>query len=322
MIKKLNNIQTPLKIFISLGIIALIFQRLDIDKLEKIIAQIDISFWGYAVSLTLVQFFLLSLRWQILINVGKKRMSYMQSLQVTLASFLANTLFIATIGGIAVKICLALQYGTSFFKAIFATATDRFLTLFALVIFSSIFIPSLSIYLDGEIYKHTVIYIGVFTFLTVVLTPLLIIIIFKNITKFNISKGNMNSGIRYVKILISTPKILFKLISISLVAQLCFFTSIFLLTIPFDINLSFWQIMTVLPIISLIASLPISIGGWGVREGAFVYGLGLLGVQMEDAFLLSVQIGLISIFTIIITGITALINEKNLYKLKTCLIKK
>ena len=322
MLKKLKNIQTPLKVFISLGILALVFLRLDMDEAKNVIKQIDLSFWGYAIALTLAQFFLLSLRWQVLINIGRQRMNYVQSLQVTLASFLANTLFVATISGIAVKIGLALQYGSSLFKAIFATGIDRFLTLFALTVFSSIFLPSLSAYLDTDMYKNTVIYIGVFTFVVVVFTPLITLFILKKVPQFALSKGNINSGIRYITILINSRKTLFKLIFISLTAQLCFFVAIYLLSISANIELSFLQIMTVLPVITLIASLPISIGGWGVREGAFVYGLGLLGVPLETAFLVSVQIGLISILTIVLAGIPAVLSGRNFHLFNKYALKK
>lgn len=301
---------------------AFVFLRLDLKEFKEVVSQIDITFWGYAIVLTLAQFFLLSLRWQILINIGQYRMNYLQSLQVTLASFLANTLFIATISGIAVRIALALQYGSSVFKAIFATGIDRFLTLFALTIFSSIFTPSLSNYLDGSMYKNTVIYIGIITFILVVLTPLITLFILKKVPALSKSKGRINSGVRYITILINSRKILFKLILISLVAQLFFFIAIYLLSISASVNLGFLQIMTVLPVITLIASLPISIGGWGVREGAFVYGLGLLGVPMETAFLVSIQIGLISMLTIIFAGIPAILSEHNFYTFKNCFSKK
>lgn len=322
MLKKLKNIQTPLKIFISLGIIALIFFRLDLEEFKNVINQIDITFWGYAIVLTLAQFFLLSLRWKILINIGQYRMNYLQSLQVTLASFLANTLFIATISGIAVRIALALQYGSSVFKALFATGIDRFLTLFALTVFSSIFLPALSNYLDGTMYKNTVIFVGVVTFIFVVFTPLITLFLLKRVPQLSASKGKINSGVRYITILINSRKTLFKLILISLTAQLFFFIAIYLLSISASVNLSFLQIMTVLPVITLIASLPISIGGWGVREGAFVFGLGLLGVPMETAFLVSVQIGLISMVTIILSGIPAILSEKNFNTFSNCFSKK
>jgi hypothetical protein len=42
----------------------------------------------------------------------------------------------------------------------------------------------------------------------------------------------------------------------------------------------------------LMMIVPISIGGWGVREGAFIFLLGHLGVSSAESFLLSVLFGL------------------------------
>jgi uncharacterized membrane protein YbhN (UPF0104 family) len=50
--------------------------------------------------------------------------------------------------------------------------------------------------------------------------------------------------------------------------------------------------LTVVPTVMLISLLPISIGGWGVREGAMVIALGLVGVESSDALLISVMYGL------------------------------
>jgi hypothetical protein len=43
----------------------------------------------------------------------------------------------------------------------------------------------------------------------------------------------------------------------------------------------------------LLVALPISAGGWGVREGALVAALALVGVERASALLLSVELGLI-----------------------------
>ncbi|PNQ96029.1 hypothetical protein C1S70_25715 [Azospirillum argentinense] len=40
------------------------------------------------------------------------------------------------------------------------------------------------------------------------------------------------------------------------------------------------------------AALPISLNGWGVREGAFVAGFALYGLGATDALALSLMIGL------------------------------
>lgn len=52
-------------------------------------------------------------------------------------------------------------------------------------------------------------------------------------------------------------------------------------------------------IISLAASMPITVGGWGVREVAAVYVLGHLGIPAADALAMSVMVGLCSTLVIL-----------------------
>ena len=52
--------------------------------------------------------------------------------------------------------------------------------------------------------------------------------------------------------------------------------------------------LVIVPIANLSAVLPISISGWGVREGAFAAGFGLVGVAATDAIVLSVLFGLLN----------------------------
>jgi uncharacterized membrane protein YbhN (UPF0104 family) len=52
-------------------------------------------------------------------------------------------------------------------------------------------------------------------------------------------------------------------------------------------------------IISLAASMPITVGGWGVREAAAVYVLGNLGIPAADALAMSVMVGLCSTLIIL-----------------------
>ena len=46
------------------------------------------------------------------------------------------------------------------------------------------------------------------------------------------------------------------------------------------------------PAIMLVAMVPVSIAGWGVRESVMIYGLGLAGVGAEAALIVSILVGL------------------------------
>ncbi len=300
------SLKTIVKIVLSVSILAVLFWRMDFAQLQNLIAHIEASAWVYAFLLIVGQFMFLSYRWMVLINIGRARMTFLNSLHVTLMSLVAGTVFLTSLTGIVVRIAMAIQHGASLFKAFFATAIDRGMTLMALVVLSILFLPALGHYLDETMHTHISAYLTFFVVLIFVLGPLLLFILFRNIEHLPFSPHNIRSGARYLKILLSQPIIAFKVITTSLLGQMCFFLSIYCLTLSANIDLSFLDLMTVLPIIALVASLPLSFGGWGVREGAFVYGLGLLGVPMEEAFLISIQTGLISLFGTIVAGIPAI----------------
>ena len=305
--------QTAIKLFISIGILALLVLHMDQEALKSAMKDafdgVHASAWVYAFAFIIAQLLLISLRWMLLINIGRYRMTYIDSVQITVASLIANMLFITTISGIAVRIAVAYKYGASLFKSIFATAMDRFMTLFALVALSAIFFPSLGKFIDNTIVDQFGWFIAIFMCAAFVFMPLFLRAVIYNLPKTLSDNGKIRSGIRYLKLLFNDKKTIIQVTIVSLLAQICFFAAVYAVAISSGVSLSFLQVMVVLPAIALISSIPFSFGGWGIREGAFVYGLGLLAVPMETAFSISIQIGLVSMLATIFSGIPTLLNN-------------
>lgn len=313
---KIPALKTPAKILISVVILGLIIARMDPDSAREAVGHIHAWAWIYAVLFVLLQLALLSWRWMVLVNIGRRRLRYVDSLQITIASMLANMLFITSVSGIFVRVAMALQYGASLGKALLATAVDRLMTLAALVLLCMIFLPALGRYLENDLHRTLAVYVGGFGFLLFIFAPVFAGLVLKNISRAGTIASwmpkvmnYMDSGIRYIRALLGGHTRLAGVATISLAAQVCFFVSVYILSISAGLPLSFLQLMTVLPFVALVASLPISFGGWGVREGAFIYGLGLLGVPMETAFLISVQVGITGILATVLAGIPALMAE-------------
>jgi uncharacterized membrane protein YbhN (UPF0104 family) len=61
------------------------------------------------------------------------------------------------------------------------------------------------------------------------------------------------------------------------------------------LTMAFDQWFIVVPTVLLISMLPISIGGWGVREGAMVVALRGFGIPTEEALLPSILFGLCAV---------------------------
>jgi uncharacterized membrane protein YbhN (UPF0104 family) len=60
------------------------------------------------------------------------------------------------------------------------------------------------------------------------------------------------------------------------------------------LGVSFVDFAMLMPPVMLLVALPVSAGGWGVREGAMVAALALVGVGVAPSLLLSVELGLVT----------------------------
>jgi len=67
---------------------------------------------------------------------------------------------------------------------------------------------------------------------------------------------------------------------------------IYILTLGLSIELAFWHCLLLAPPVMFLSMLPISVAGWGVREGAMIVALGLVGVTPAQSVALSVCFGL------------------------------
>ena len=64
-----------------------------------------------------------------------------------------------------------------------------------------------------------------------------------------------------------------------------------------DIGLAvtIWDMLVLFPPVLLLSMVPFSVAGWGVREGAMVTGMGLIGVSPAAAFTVSVLYGIVMV---------------------------
>jgi uncharacterized membrane protein YbhN (UPF0104 family) len=61
----------------------------------------------------------------------------------------------------------------------------------------------------------------------------------------------------------------------------------------FSVPLGFLDFLVLVPPVALLITVPISIAGWGLREGGFVMMLGLVGIGAPDAAAISIAMGLL-----------------------------
>lgn len=301
------TLNIPLKIALSVSIVVVLISRMDMSAIGDQIAQVQAAglIWGGV--FILAQIGLLAWRWADLINIDHDGppLSYTEALKITLASLLANVLFITSISGLVVRIGLTLHHGVTLTKSICAAIADRLMTLVSLMILAAMFVPFLDRFVSEALHNAAYATMAILVFTVLIFIPLFYTRAIKDLIR---STPKLSACADYLLAMGRDRTTFIRIIINSLSAQTFYFISVYFISLSAGAHFSFFDLMTVLPVITLVASLPVSFGGWGVREGAFVVGLGLIGIPTEMAFVISIEIGLLTMLATIICGIPALLS--------------
>lgn len=307
MISSLIKSKFIYKIALSAMIMAVFALSMDYSKFNMSIGSIHLDAWLIALGFIYLQIFALSYRWLKLINIHDKRISFAYAVKVNLASLIANYLFITSIGGIIVRVAMSVKSGVSLIRSIAATGLDRFFTLLALVLLSIVFLPVFNGIVSSDIYHKSAFLLLMMMGMAVVFSLLLFEAPRKKII---FSHRKVAMCFQYLRTVLTDKKVFGSVMLSSLVGQVAYFLAVYTIMKSMGIDFSLIHFLAVIPVITIVASLPIGYGGWGIREGAFVYGLGLINVPFETAFATSIQIGIISMGGAMIAGLPVLMNAE------------
>lgn len=297
------NIKSTSKYLISFGLLTFLLFQMDLSALLQ--QSTEINVWLLLLSLVFVvcQILFLNLRWHYLVNTGRPKIPFETSSLINIAGYFANLLFITSVGGIIAKSALAVRHGLSITESVFATFLDRFMTLLALLIFAIIGLP----FLQGVIEDNFLITLTLMVTGIVATVAISLIALRSGLLRnFILSNRKRSKIVAVLRNTVENYPLMTKVTFFSIAAQTAFILSVFTLSLGIENAHQTAQILeflALMPVLMLISSLPISFGGWGVREGAFILGLSLVGFSMESAFFLSVQVGLVTLIAPFVVGI-------------------
>jgi uncharacterized membrane protein YbhN (UPF0104 family) len=95
----------------------------------------------------------------------------------------------------------------------------------------------------------------------------------------------------------------FKGLGLSVLSKLCWVLGCFLIAKAFSLDVGFFALLLIVPIVELARLIPISVSGLGVREATFVALLGQFGVENSLAFAYSVAVYVVFTLFALIGGL-------------------
>jgi uncharacterized protein (TIRG00374 family) len=96
-----------------------------------------------------------------------------------------------------------------------------------------------------------------------------------------------------VRMVFLRPATVFPLVGVAILGQTALGVATYAMAVSLSMNVSFLDCVVLMQPVALVANLPITVGGWGVRESAMIMLFGLVGVPTSGSLVLSIQLGLL-----------------------------
>lgn len=294
------------KLLFSLGVLYLLLYLFDGAQVRDYILSLHPLVFAGAVALLGLQALLINLRWVLVMGAAQANVGYPTGLRILLISFWFN-LALPTVGSDVARVWMLRKVGVGLHSSIRGVLADRVVGLSAIAALVAVGLPLLLRRTDD-----TPATLAVSTLLVLGLAAIAILTTLDRWPQRALSNSliaevaNIGGFLRFL--LLGYPR-RGALFGAAIGVHLSTIAACLLLAYGLDANLSPLDALIVVPPVIMLSALPISVGGWGVREGAMVAGLMLVGVTPGKALGLSILLGLAIVAIGICGGILWVLSE-------------
>ena len=260
----------------------------------EIIAHLKAVSWqafSVATLLLAVSVFFVTLRWTVILSILGYRPAWTDLIGSVFLGFLFNQLLPTIVGGDVFRALRAKQLGTPLETAVHSVLLDRATGVLVSLVFAAILLPFAD-FRDGRINLEW--------FITGVagLAALGLIVLWALTRQFQFTKPAL---VGLHRRLVSLHQSVWAFAKSPLKSAMVFMLATFNQLLPvvvtsifaadLGISVGVKDIALIVFIASIATTVPISIAGWGIREGLLVFLFGLEGVNPQSAFAVSILFG-------------------------------
>jgi len=289
------------KLAVTFGILIWLLGSVDWSKLFQLIAGIAPVPLTLAIILLLALMVPVARRWDLIVSALGGSISYLSSLRMILMTVLVNQTVPSNLGGDAYRVVATVRSGMPWKRATLAAIVDRLIALLALALVALIGVLSLLDYAGLENQRLiTIIGTGL-----IVGGTLAAWIFFRSRFAAKLADGIeiLQRLITALGTLLDKPAQASYLVVLSIIVQCVTIAVMSIVAINVGVDVPLFPMLGVCALGLLISRLPVSLGGWGVREGTLVLGFAPFGISREVALAASITYGLTELAAAIIGGI-------------------
>ena len=314
MIRK--SLNTFIKLIISVALVAFLIKRIGISSIIAEISSVSVVWIGIALLIFLMSHFIGSYQWWLLLRNEDIRITFPRAVGFYFVGLFFNNFLPSSLGGDLFRMFDINKYSSKGTSAVSSVIIDRFMGFFVLSCFAVLVFPIIII--ENLFNQFHIIYFSIFIGIWIFILFLLFNKKFAQpfawiYEKFAPEKIHLKSREIYRKIhnFGRSRSLFLKLLFISVLIQSLRIFMHYLVSRSMGVNVSCKYFFFIIPFIAIMSSLPISIGGIGIREsvGMILFNA-IAGIQNNIAVSIEFLAYLIAICSSIPGGIIFIIRRK------------
>lgn len=279
------------KATVSILLLYVSLRSVNLAALGERLGRLNVAWIAAALLAQAVQVGLQALRWRMIVLQCGAKLTPRAALRITFIATFFNQVLPSTVGGDAARIWLLARGGGGWASAAYSVLIDRVAGIFALAIIVIACLPWTLALVQDPIARAFLVVIGagavagagVFITIGSLRWPLL--------ERFAPARHLMAVS-RIAQRLCRKGRTIGTIGAVSLVIHFLTIGSIWCIAQSVEASASFTLLMFMVPPVILIATVPLSIAGWGVREGSMIVAFTFAGLAAGDGLIVSVLFGM------------------------------
>jgi len=300
-----------LKVVVSVGLMSMLIGGIDLGAEKDRILSADLSLMAAAAGILIFQMGVAGARWWAVMRAIEHPLPWVELTRLFWIGGFFSQALPSSVGGDPIRIYMAYKDGLPLGKAINGVMLERVVTIVGLVVLVSAVQPAFLPKLDEQsqmvtLWALLMLGAGTLAGLTVLMCldrlP-------KALDRFRFVRGLHALAGDTRKLFLHPGHAALSLV-FGVVTHVNISFCVFLLAQGLAVDVTWLDCMVLMPPVILVTTLPISIAGWGVREGAMTVAFALVGVSQGGAVVLSLSMGLLAIIITLPAGIVWLLGRK------------
>ena len=294
--KFINNkrsaiIKFIIRLAISLVLLGFLISKIDPGSFTELIQNASLPVLFVAFSLLLADRFLQTFKWQVLVNYQGMTVSF---------SHLVKILFVSNFFGLFIPSNLSIDFIRAYrlsqatsqkVNSVSSVIIDRFISLASLLLLAQFGALAVLFYYHQTKIGIAILTLGMFFLITLRIIQYAVVKednwVKRIAQKWEKVRGHLAKLATVVNCYQDNPNVLVNVFFLSMGSQIVRIVFTYLMAVSLGYAVSIYFFFILVPVVLILAMLPISIGGLGVREGVFVVLLSNIGITYTEAMTLS-----------------------------------